>query len=530
MQCMHQYKIQYKLRYNISVKNMTSQVHNPPGTGRTDKKIWEKLWREKHEGKLLLREVMKLENEFNVTNDTLTTTMPTVSARLRAIHKAALRKKEKDEENFDKKEAGGVANEEDTSNFHNIQPIVNKPTWQPDYTTSKCKKCETNFTLFTRKHHCRACGDIFCYQCTSSRIAIPFLDFMEPVRVCDPCLPRVTMHFLSNSFKEFNVTNDLETDRVQQQLKRPGTNYCVADTTMDAVNSMNAINDDVSLSESKIEASSIPTPPPLPVIPLWSNIPGCSGGGFKMDSVDKFNMEDSKLRSVTPLSSCGDKKQDNNALKKSVATSNTLFKPSDFTRTPSKSSTKKKAGGLPFLDAIKNGTPRLRKTPSVGKRGAEDQDIKKSSGSVLGFNKMDLKNAILGLKKTPRKSRKENSNNIFSHNNIVEGAENKINGANYGKKTTIFDELKASVTKRRKTMKYDSPENGILAFENRMKTAQKQKRKILTARVVQPLSEAPIRGLDAYLENKEFYKHALDGDNGSPSRSSDGFSSPLPRI
>ncbi len=38
---------------------------------RTDQKIWEKLWREKHEGKMLLREVMKIETEFNIiTNDT----------------------------------------------------------------------------------------------------------------------------------------------------------------------------------------------------------------------------------------------------------------------------------------------------------------------------------------------------------------------------------------------------------------------------------------------------------------------------
>ena len=48
---------------------------------RTDQKIWEKLWREKHEGKMLLREVMKLETEFNIiTNDTLTTKKPAITA------------------------------------------------------------------------------------------------------------------------------------------------------------------------------------------------------------------------------------------------------------------------------------------------------------------------------------------------------------------------------------------------------------------------------------------------------------------
>ena len=184
---------------------------------RTDQKIWEKLWREKHEGKMLLREVMKLETEFNIiTNDTLTTKKPTISARLRAVHDAAMRQKEEVESKEEAKEA------EELENGINIQPIVNKPTWRPDYTTSNCKQCETNFTLFTRRHHCRACGDIYCYKCTTSRIAIPFLDFMDPVRVCDSCLPRVTMQFMSNNFKNFKVTIVGETER-QPLEKRGGT-------------------------------------------------------------------------------------------------------------------------------------------------------------------------------------------------------------------------------------------------------------------------------------------------------------------
>ena len=73
---------------------------------RTDQKIWEKLWREKHEGKMLLREVMKLETEFNIiTNDTLTTKKPTISARLRAVHDAAMRQKEEVESKEEAKEA-----------------------------------------------------------------------------------------------------------------------------------------------------------------------------------------------------------------------------------------------------------------------------------------------------------------------------------------------------------------------------------------------------------------------------------------
>ena len=517
--------------------------------GRTDQKIWEKLWREKHEGKMLLREVMKLETEFNIiTNDTLTTKKPTISARLRAVHDAAMRQKEEVES---KEEAKGA---EELENGIDIQPIVNKPTWRPDYTTSNCKQCETNFTLFTRRHHCRACGDIYCYKCTTSRIAIPFLDFMDPVRVCDSCLPRVTMQFMSNNFKNFKVTNVGETER--QPLEKRGGKQ-PQETTADNVvhsmitNNMNERNNVVSSKKEgkKVPKSTIPVPPPLPPVPLWKNLPFCENStttnnikSNKTSSINEINIEELKLRSITPSTDETESEEINLVVNAPLQTNKTttkgdvLFKPGDFTKTPLKSNMKASTGGLAFLDAIKNGTPKLRKTPSRKKIVEEKKKLKKSANSGLGFNRNDLKNALKGLKKTPRKSKTNQKKssaqfNNNSNNDDGENSENSFNQNNtYGnKKPTIFDELKASVTKRRKTMKYDSPENGIVAFENRMKTAAKQRRKVLTARVVQPLSEAPIRGLNAYLENKDFYNNIMNNDD-SPSRSSDGFNSPLARV
>ena len=135
---------------------------------------------------------------------------------------------------------------------------------------------------------------------------------------------------------------------------------------------------------------------------------------------------------------------------------------------------------------------------------------------------MDLKNALRSLKKTPKKTKKQDD-----HTKEQENDENQLRSSNvrgYSRKPTIFDELKASVTKRRKTIKYDSPENGISAFENRMQSAKHNKRKALQARSVQPFSEAPIRGLNAYLRNKEACV-----DNGSPSHGSD-FNSPKTEV
>lgn len=50
-------------------------------------------------------------------------------------------------------------------------------TWIQDNMVSKCHKCGTFFGFLVRKHHCRNCGNIFCYNCCNDYIAIP--DFIK---------------------------------------------------------------------------------------------------------------------------------------------------------------------------------------------------------------------------------------------------------------------------------------------------------------------------------------------------------------
>tara|TARA_B000000475_G_C15896891_1_gene406829 strand:+ start:236 stop:703 length:468 start_codon:yes stop_codon:yes gene_type:complete len=38
-------------------------------------------------------------------------------------------------------------------------------TWLDDKLCKKCINCSVKFTFFTRKHHCRSCGLIFCSSC-----------------------------------------------------------------------------------------------------------------------------------------------------------------------------------------------------------------------------------------------------------------------------------------------------------------------------------------------------------------------------
>ena len=40
-----------------------------------------------------------------------------------------------------------------------------KRKWIDDSTVDRCLKCKDMFSMVTRKHHCRNCGNIFCYKC-----------------------------------------------------------------------------------------------------------------------------------------------------------------------------------------------------------------------------------------------------------------------------------------------------------------------------------------------------------------------------
>ena len=45
--------------------------------------------------------------------------------------------------------------------------------WINDNMVMNCHHCKKYFSLFVRKHHCRNCGNVFCYDCTNKYIVIP---------------------------------------------------------------------------------------------------------------------------------------------------------------------------------------------------------------------------------------------------------------------------------------------------------------------------------------------------------------------
>lgn len=55
----------------------------------------------------------------------------------------------------------------------------------------ECHRCRVQFGVVTRKHHCRACGQIFCGKCSSKYSTIPKFGIEKEVRVCEPCFEQL---------------------------------------------------------------------------------------------------------------------------------------------------------------------------------------------------------------------------------------------------------------------------------------------------------------------------------------------------
>ena len=66
-------------------------------------------------------------------------------------------------------------------------PRQTPPSWVPDADAQHCMGCHEQFTFVKRRHHCRACGKVFCSKCSSHFMALPQFGLDRPVRVCNRC-------------------------------------------------------------------------------------------------------------------------------------------------------------------------------------------------------------------------------------------------------------------------------------------------------------------------------------------------------
>jgi FYVE zinc finger len=77
----------------------------------------------------------------------------------------------------------GNSNEHD---FYN-----SRQHWMPDQLCKHCYLCDTPFTVFRRRHHCRLCGQVFCSSCSSFFVPSQKKG-SSTLRACQMCYEQVT--------------------------------------------------------------------------------------------------------------------------------------------------------------------------------------------------------------------------------------------------------------------------------------------------------------------------------------------------
>jgi 1-phosphatidylinositol-3-phosphate 5-kinase len=67
--------------------------------------------------------------------------------------------------------------------------VLSKAFWMPDENVKECRECQSYFTPFRRKHHCRICGLVYCSRCASNIVSGSRFGLEgSEIRVCNFCL------------------------------------------------------------------------------------------------------------------------------------------------------------------------------------------------------------------------------------------------------------------------------------------------------------------------------------------------------
>uniref|UniRef100_A0A8C5EDR7 FYVE-type domain-containing protein n=1 Tax=Gouania willdenowi TaxID=441366 RepID=A0A8C5EDR7_GOUWI len=64
-----------------------------------------------------------------------------------------------------------------------------QPSWVPDAEAPNCMNCKQRFTFTKRRHHCRACGKVYCAVCCNRRCKLRYLQ--KEARVCVQCFDAI---------------------------------------------------------------------------------------------------------------------------------------------------------------------------------------------------------------------------------------------------------------------------------------------------------------------------------------------------
>ncbi|KAM4053078.1 zinc finger FYVE domain-containing protein 16 isoform 2-T2 [Anomaloglossus baeobatrachus] len=201
---------------------------------------------------LTLSQPEKLNNQSSERNLTDQTPEESVSDSL--YSHSALRGSDTDESpELSVKEAAERSENEAMEN-----PMLGQrqPTWIPDSDAPNCMNCSTRFTFTKRRHHCRACGKVFCAVCCSQRCRLQYLD--KEARVCVVCYDSITKGMNVKEQKRVWFADGLlpngevaDTSKLAAVGKKPSQDSCpVTPVTPDSAVALGPFQDSAKESDS----------------------------------------------------------------------------------------------------------------------------------------------------------------------------------------------------------------------------------------------------------------------------------------
>lgn len=138
---------------------------------------------------------------------------------------------------------------------------VDRRYWMLDESCRQCFECGSHFTTLLRKHHCRMCGRIFCYQCSSKSVEGEKIGMSGLQRVCNycasslPCRPFGAIPSLQKSGHSFVPHSNLERSPVMNAVFNVPHSVRTRHGSSDSVASRPAAITNVSDTEAILSAA-----------------------------------------------------------------------------------------------------------------------------------------------------------------------------------------------------------------------------------------------------------------------------------
>ncbi|KAI4344678.1 hypothetical protein L6164_011877 [Bauhinia variegata] len=194
----------------------------------------------------------------------------------------------------------------------------------PFQEAARCDFCNSSFSTFRRRHHCRCCGRTLCHEHSSNQMALPQFGIYSNVRVCADCF------------------NNSQSGKDVPQASSNGVNS--------TTNSISKLNIDENVHSDN--ASTVENKPLSSIKECKCGMPLCICEA-PVPSTDATPQQKKSTSVVTPQSNPKPKKPD--TIKSRSSTSNSKFSSTFNNGTSDRPQSDNEANGEGLREAIKNG-------------------------------------------------------------------------------------------------------------------------------------------------------------------------------